>query len=768
MYENIPMELRERLQWVVAGPDKVPLNPRTGQPASVVDPATWGTFNDACRAGMKHIGFVLTHADPYCIIDLDNKVEKPVTQEEWAVHQRILTQFESYTERSASGRGYHIVIRGSLPRGRRRGNVEVYSAERYMVFTGDVVRNMPITDHQPLLEALVEQMPEGGNRADLKQEDGFLTDAQLVDMALNAANGAKFDALCRATSCQVINGQKVHGTYTEIGYPSQSEADFSLMSMLAFYSRDNEQCRRLFRYTGLGQRDKAQRDDRYLDTMLAKMRAKEGPPVDMSALLTAAYKNAPAAAPAEPQPAPSPAPVATTAEPAPAPLPRARAAAHGYQLPPGLIGELASYFHATAIRPVQEMALAAAIGLAAGVAGRAYNISGTGLNQYLLVLAKTGSGKEGVSKGIGNLMASIRPQVPMVDDFIGPGAFASGQALIRVLDQRPCFLSLLGEFGLRLQAMNDPRANAAERLLKTVLLDLYAKSGFSDVLRSTAYSDSEKNTKAIRAPAVTILGESTPETFYEGIHAGDIADGLIPRFHVIEYTGPRPHRNRNANCAPPPELVDRFADLVVTALTVQNNQTCQPIQIQNDALALLDAFDEEATDALNEAGSQGEAQLWNRAHLKALKLAGLLAVGCDPHNPVVTVELATWAIEFTRKGTEALLAKFFAGEVGIGDNKQEADIRKVIEEYMNLDAKARKSYKVPKELWEKRLVARDYLWRRCSRLASFYKDKKGAARALDDALKNMVSNDSISLVPPAEAAKHLNTKATLYYVSEGW
>lgn len=768
MYENIPMELRERLQWVVAGPDKVPLNPRTGQPASVVDPGTWGTFNDACRAGMKHIGFVLTHNDPYCIIDLDNKVEKPVTQEEWAVHQRILTQFESYTERSASGRGYHVVIRGKLPRGRRRGNVEVYSAERYMVFTGDVVRNMPITEHQQLLDALVEQMPEGGNRADLKQEDGFLTDAQLVDMALNAANGAKFDALCRATSCQVINGQKVHGTYTEIGYPSQSEADFSLMSMLAFYSRDNAQCRRLFRYTGLGQRDKAQRDDRYLDTMLAKMRAKEGPPVDMGALLTAAYKNAPTAAPAEPQAEPSPAPVATTTEPAPAPLPPARAAAHGYQLPPGLIGELASYFHATAIRPVQEMALAAAIGLAAGVAGRAYNISGTGLNQYLLVLAKTGSGKEGVAKGIGNLMASIRPQVPMVDDFIGPGAFASGQALIRVLDQRPCFLSLLGEFGLRLQAMNDPRANAAERLLKTVLLDLYSKSGFSDVLRSTAYSDQEKNTKAIRAPAVTILGESTPETFYEGIHAGDIADGLIPRFHVIEYTGPRPHRNRNANCAPPPALVDRFADLVVTALTVQNNQTCQPIQIQNDALVLLDAFDEEATDALNEAGSQGEAQLWNRAHLKALKLAGLLAVGCDAHNPVVTVELATWAIEFTRKGTEALLAKFFAGEVGIGDNKQEADIRKVIEEYMSLDAKARKSYKVPKELWEKRLVARDYLWRRCSRLASFYKDKKGAARALDDALRNMVSNDSISLVPAVEAAKHLNTKATLYYVSNGW
>lgn len=759
LYGNIPAELRERIQWVVAGADKIPLNPRTGNAASVVDPATWGTFQDACNAGTRHIGFVLTHADPYCIIDLDNKPEKPVSQEEWEVHQRILTQFDSYTERSASGRGYHIVTKGKLPRGRRRGNVEVYSAERYMVFTGDVVRSAPITDQQTLLDALVAQMPEGGATVQLTQEDGVLDDQQVIDMAMRARNADKFNALCA-------------GMWKELGYPSQSEADFALLSMFTFYSRDNEQCRRLFRYSALGQREKATTNDRYLDTMLGKMRAKEGPPIDMSALLAAAsYNAAKAGAPQPAQALPPATPIgAASAQPVATPVQPVGTAkgAKGYKLPPGLVGQLASYFHATAIRPVQEMALAAAIGIAAGVAGRAYNISGTGLNQYILVLAKTGSGKEGVAKGISNLMGAIRPQVPMADDFIGPGAFASGQALIRVLDKQPCFLTLLGEFGLRLQAMNDPRANAAERLLKTVMLDLYTKSGFTDVLRSTAYSDQEKNTKTIRAPSVTILGESTPETFYEGIHAGDIADGLIPRFHVIEYTGPRPHRNRNANCAPPVELVDKFADLVVTALTVQNNNTCQPVHMHADALALMDAFDEEATDALNEAGSQGEAQLWNRAHLKALKLAGLLAVGCDPHNPVVTLELATWSIEFTRKGTAELLAKFFAGEVGIGDNKQEADIRKVIAEYMTLTPAQRETYKVPKQIWSRHIISRDYLWRRCSRLASFYKDKRGAAKTLDDALRNMVANDSISEVPKADAAKHFDSKANLYYISGSW
>ena len=66
----------------------------------------------------------------YCIIDLDNKPSKPLSQEEWQVHERILQAFNTYTEKSASGNGYHIVVKASIPKGRRRGNVEVYSNER--------------------------------------------------------------------------------------------------------------------------------------------------------------------------------------------------------------------------------------------------------------------------------------------------------------------------------------------------------------------------------------------------------------------------------------------------------------------------------------------------------------------------------------------------------------------------------------------------------------------------------------------------------------
>ena len=133
MRNNIPMELRALPQWVCAGPDKVPLSPRTGQPASVTDPNTWATFEEAVRTGMKHVGFVLAEWDPYTIIDLDNKPSKPCTPEQWARHQKILEAFDSYTERSASGTGYHIIVKGRIPAGVHRDNVEVYSTARYMI-----------------------------------------------------------------------------------------------------------------------------------------------------------------------------------------------------------------------------------------------------------------------------------------------------------------------------------------------------------------------------------------------------------------------------------------------------------------------------------------------------------------------------------------------------------------------------------------------------------------------------------------------------------
>lgn len=212
--------------------------------------------------------------------------------------------------------------------------------------------------------------------------------------------------------------------------------------------------------------------------------------------------------------------------------------ANPYTLPPGFLGDLAQFILDAAPRPVPEIALAGAIGLMAGIVGRSYNVSNppTGLNQYVLVLAPTGTGKEAIASGYSALMKSIRSAVPASVDFIGPGEMASHQAVIKYMAGGPTsFVSLVGEFGIYLQQMVGPKAPPHLTGLRRFLLDAFGKSGAYGEIRPSIYSDKDKNTVAIQSPALSIVGESTPEKFYEGLHEGLISEGLLPRFTMIEY-----------------------------------------------------------------------------------------------------------------------------------------------------------------------------------------------------------------------------------------
>jgi primase-polymerase (primpol)-like protein len=119
VYDNIPAELRQRAQWVVADQNKLPLNPATGSPADVTNPATWGTFEQAVEHANGHhygIGFVFTANDPYTFIDLDAPGDDAQLQR----HSKIFSSFASYTELSRSGKGVHIIVRGKVPTGTTR------------------------------------------------------------------------------------------------------------------------------------------------------------------------------------------------------------------------------------------------------------------------------------------------------------------------------------------------------------------------------------------------------------------------------------------------------------------------------------------------------------------------------------------------------------------------------------------------------------------------------------------------------------------------
>lgn len=149
---NIPEVLCRRTQWVnwrykqkpgKAKIDKVPYTPGTEHKASSTDLMTWRSFEEAVEgyeAGRYDgIGFVFCSGDPFVGIDLD-ECRDPETGEleEWA--QEIIDSVsDGYLEASPSGRGVHIITRGALRDGRKKGNLEVYGQERFFTFTGRVL-----------------------------------------------------------------------------------------------------------------------------------------------------------------------------------------------------------------------------------------------------------------------------------------------------------------------------------------------------------------------------------------------------------------------------------------------------------------------------------------------------------------------------------------------------------------------------------------------------------------------------------------------------
>jgi len=247
--DNIPAELKAIHQWVVWRYEfikgkwtKPPYRANGNGKASSTDPATWSDYVTALatyqKGGVDGIGVALTLDLGIVGVDLDHCYD-PQTKsfEPWAT--TIIDHFRSYTEASPSGTGVRIFLKGKLPAGgHKKGNIEIYSSGRYLTVTGRALKNSvrTIEPRQAELDAfLAEHFPEPKleKRAGASSNgDGHLSDHEIIEIAFSAKNGDKLRSLL-AGNCG--------------GYPSASEAEMALCSLLAFYTQDETQIDRIYR-----------------------------------------------------------------------------------------------------------------------------------------------------------------------------------------------------------------------------------------------------------------------------------------------------------------------------------------------------------------------------------------------------------------------------------------------------------------------------------------------------------------------------------------
>ena len=245
---------------------------------------------------------------------------------------------------------------------------------------------------------------------------------------------------------------------------------------------------------------------------------------------------------------------AQTAPAAPVPPlpPNARAVlSPGLAWPPGYTGVLAHYIFDSAPRPVAEVAIVGALGLLAGICGKSWiSYKGFGTNLYIILVARSAIGKEAMHTGIGRLInaATDNDSIRAGRKFVNFNDFASGPALQKACAVNNSFVNVAGEIGQRLkhmvsQAQRDPNAQS----LRRVMTNLYTKSGPGSYAGGISYSDSKDNAASVEGVAYSLIGETTPNTFYELITPEIMADGFVSRFSVVEYEGERPPDNKLAS-----------------------------------------------------------------------------------------------------------------------------------------------------------------------------------------------------------------------------
>jgi hypothetical protein len=437
--------------------------------------------------------------------------------------------------------------------------------------------------------------------------------------------------------------------------------------------------------------------------------------------------------------------------------------------PPGLLGDIANFIYDAAVRPVKEVAIAGAIGLMAGICGRSYNISNTGLNQYVLVLAGTGHGKEAASQGIDKLISKCKVQVAAISDFIGPTEIASGQALIKYITHNPSFVSIVGEYGLALQMMNAFHASPAQVTLRKKLLELYNKSGCTDVLQSSIYADKDKNTQIVHAPAFSLLGESVPETYFAGLDDSMIQQGLLPRFLCIEYHGLRPAMNeKHAFVQPSGQVIEGLCQLAANSLTLMHNASHIDVAMSEQAQIFAREYNQEVDDRINAAESMLIAkELWNRAHLKMLKLAALVAVGINMYQPVIDLAEMKWAHKLVQRDILSMIEKFEHGKVGrdTGEHNQVGEMVKVVGDLLRrpFDDTMTK-YGMTGQFKVDGIIPLAYLQRRLMSKNNFKNDRMGATYAINRTLQSLISDGSVMEIRQSDMLKRYSKTMKAYAV----
>lgn len=352
--------------------------------------------------------------------------------------------------------------------------------------------------------------------------------------------------------------------------------------------------------------------------------------------------------------------------------------------PPGILGDISRWITATAPKQQPELSVAAAIALCSVVMGRNYRSQfGNFTSMFLIMVAKSTEGKE-------HPQACIEKALTAADlaKLIGGSGYTSAGAVYSALLKSPAHVATIDEMG-KLLKMSRSKGNAHSEAAIDKLVEAFGRQ--DGVLRPPTYStmtlkDSQRpSDKVIHNPAITLLGATTPGTFYENLTNDLVKDGFLGRCVVVESHQPRQLTRFVDRTDPPPKVIEwitavhasgamqgdlaalSIAEMPAVTIELRFSDSCRP---------LMDAFEGTLNDEKEASEGEGLDVLLGRTLEKAMKLAMIVCKAANSDNRTVEPEHLGWAIDYIKHYDTALVRAVRKNRT---ENQTDSDLKRAIE-----------------------------------------------------------------------------------------
>ena len=325
--------------------------------------------------------------------------------------------------------------------------------------------------------------------------------------------------------------------------------------------------------------------------------------------------------------------------------------------PPGMLSDIAQWIIATAPKAQPELATAAAIALCATVTQRIYRSNWSNFTSlYLLLVAKSTEGKEHPQGCVERALTAAG-----LSHLIAGSGYTSSGAVFSALLRQPSHLATIDEFG-KLLKLSRAKGNANGEAAIDKLVEAFGK--LNGVMRPPVYSTmtmtgaaAQPADRLVHNPAISMLGATTPATFYGSLTDDLVSDGFLGRLLVAESSLPR-REARFIDQTDPPERVIEWLKRVSSPPQRQGNLASLPsadLPAVTIEMVFQSACEKPVRDferELNELKDRFEAErldvLLGRTAEKAMRLAMIAAKARDADALTLELPDIEWAIRYVR------------------------------------------------------------------------------------------------------------------------